>query len=67
MHKQFANLLIGKFVNSLSDFAYKLVSYPQISSNLYVRKATSNVWILAQEVVVTLFGGFAKGINHTAL
>ena len=67
MHGQFANLLIGKFANSLSNFAYKLVGYPQISYYLYISKPVSNVWILAQEVVVTLFGGFAKGINHTAL
>ena len=67
MHKQFANLLIGKFANSLSDFAYKFVGNAQISSNLYVRKATSNMRILAQEVVVTFFSSFAKGINHTAL
>ena len=67
MHKQFANLLIGKFANFLSYFAYKLVGNAQISCYLYVCKAASNMRILAQEVVVTLFSGFAKGINHTAL
>lgn len=67
MHKQFANLLIGKFANSLSNLAYKFMGNAQISCYLYISKPVSNVWILAQEVVVTLFGGFAKGINHTAL
>ena len=67
MHKQFANLLIGKFANSFSNFAYKLVGNAQISCYLYISKPVSNVWILAQEVVVTPFGGFAKGINHTTL
>ena len=67
MHKQFANLLIGKFANFLSNFAHKFVGNAQISCYLYVRKAVSYMRILAQKVVVTLFGGFAKGINHTAL
>lgn len=67
MHKQFANLLIGKFANSFSNFAYKLVGNAQISCNLYISKPVSNLRVLIQEVVVTLFGGFAKGINHTAL
>ena len=67
MHKQFANLLIGKFANFLSNFAHKFVGYPQISCYLYISKLVSNLRVLIQKVVVTLFGGFAKGINHTAL
>ena len=67
MHKQFANLLIGKFANFLSYFAYKLVGNAQISCYLYISKAVSNLRVLIQEVVVTLFGGFAKGMNHTTL
>ena len=67
MHKQFANLLIGKFANSFSNFAYKFVGNAQISCYLYISKPVSNLRVLIQKVVVTFFGGFAKGINHTAL
>ena len=59
--------LISKFANSFSNLTHKLVGNAQISGYLYVRKAVSYMRILAQEVVVTLFSGFAKGINHTAL
>ena len=59
--------LISKFANSFSNLTHKLVGNAQISCYLYISKPVSNLRVLIQKVVVTLFGGFAKGINHTAL
>lgn len=43
------------------------MGYTKVSRDLYIRKALGNLWVLGKKFLVTLLGGLAEIVYHTAL